>query len=311
MIERCKRIPPRPGHPPIYSVEKPRTSGRCASPAWAPAASFPANRTAGKAGKTPRCRRKNSAAICALIRADRDVRLRRPLYGHFGHGCVHMRINFDLETEPGIQKYRKFIDRAADIVISHGGSLSGEHGDGQSRAALLPKMFGPELMQAFREFKAVWDPDNKMNPGKLSIDRRQARRKTCASAPDYKPQQPKTHFQFPDDDGSLRTPPLRCVGVGACRKDDGGAMCPSYMATREEKHSTRGRAHLLWEMLQGEVRPGRLAERGRQRGARLCLSCKACKTECPVNVDIATYKAEFLSHYYGPACGRSTPMPSA
>ncbi len=169
-----------------------------------------------------------------------------PIYGHFGQGCIHMRFNFDLESEEGIGKYRRFIEDAADIVLAHGGSLSGEHGDGQARAALLPKMFGPELIQAFNEFKAVWDPTNKMNPGKLAdpVKLYQPQDNLRLGA-GYKTHQVKTHFQFPDDGGSFSMATLRCVGVGLCRKEDAGAMCPSYMATRDERHSTRGRAHLL------------------------------------------------------------------
>ncbi len=222
-----------------------------------------------------------------------------PIYGHFGQGCVHLRFNFDLETEPGILKYRRFIDEAADIVLAHGGSLSGEHGDGQARAALLPKMFGPELIQAFQEFKAVWDPTNKMNPGKLvdpvAVYEPQQNLRLGAG---YRTHEVKTHFHFPEDSGSLSNAALRCVGVGLCRKDEGGSMCPSYMATRDEQHSTRGRAHLLWEMLQGELRPEGWRSEAVKDALELCLSCKACKHECPVNVDMATYKAEFLSHYY-------------
>ena len=188
-------------------------------------------------------------------------------------------------------------------MIAHGGSISGEHGDGQARGALLPKMFGPELMQAFREFKALWDPDNRMNPGKM-IDPTG----TAVYQPDedlrlgagYQSKRPETFFQFPDDHGSFGEATLRCVGVGACRKETHGTMCPSYMATREEQHSTRGRAHLLWELMEGKVLDPRLANNDAVREALdLCLSCKACKSECPVNVDVATYKAEFLAHYYG------------
>ncbi len=222
-----------------------------------------------------------------------------PIYGHFGQGCIHLRYNFDLESEAGIHKYRQFVDEAADIVLAHGGSLSGEHGDGQSRAALLPKMFGPELIQAFNEFKAVWDPTNKMNPGKLAdpiaVYQPQENLRLGAG---YQTHDVKTHFQFPEDGGSFSNATLRCVGVGACRKEEAGTMCPSYMATREEQHSTRGRAHLLWEMLQGELRPEGWQSEAAKDALELCLSCKACKHECPVNVDIATYKAEFLSHYY-------------
>jgi FAD/FMN-containing dehydrogenase/Fe-S oxidoreductase len=217
-------------------------------------------------------------------------------YGHFGHGCVHMRVSFDLETENGIRNYAEFIERAADLVVGYGGSLSGEHGDGQSRGALLPKMFGPELMNAFREFKSAWDPENKLNPHKV-VDAYLPTENLRLGA-DYKPLQPETHFRFPEDDGSFAKATLRCIGLGACRKQDAGAMCPSYMVTLEEKHSTRGRAHMLFELLQGEVLQGGWKNQHVKDALDLCLSCKACKSECPANVDIATYKAEFLSHYY-------------
>ncbi len=224
---------------------------------------------------------------------------RSPIYGHFGQGCVHLRINFDLESAPGIRNFREFIDRAADIVIAHGGSISGEHGDGQARATLLPKMFGPELMQAFREFKALWDPENKMNPGKL-VDPVAVYEPTenLRLGDSYKSHHGETFFRFPDDGGSFAEATLRCVGVGACRKQHPGTMCPSYMATQEEKYSTRGRAHLLWEMLEGDLLDRDWRNEEVKEALDLCLSCKACKTECPVNVDVATYKAEFLAHYY-------------
>jgi FAD/FMN-containing dehydrogenase/Fe-S oxidoreductase len=223
------------------------------------------------------------------------------LYGHFGQGCVHNRINFDLVSEEGIRKFRAFLDRAADLVVQHGGSLSGEHGDGQARGALLERMFGPELMHAFEEFKELWDPDWKMNPGKL-IHARQPHADLRYGA-DFAPAEPKhTHFHFIGDNNSFSHATQRCVGVGKCRKEEGGTMCPSYMATRDEKHSTRGRAHALFEMLQGEI----IGEKGRVRWddehvkdtLDLCLSCKACKSECPVQVDIATYKSEFMAHYH-------------
>ncbi|MGE5321325.1 MAG: FAD-binding and (Fe-S)-binding domain-containing protein [Actinomycetota bacterium] len=218
-------------------------------------------------------------------------------YGHFGHGCVHMRVSFDLLSEAGIRNYAGFVDRAADLVISYGGSLSGEHGDGQSRAALLPKMFGPELVGAFREFKRSWDPDNGMNPGKV-VDPYSPTENLRLGA-DYQPLQPETYFTYPDDDGSFtKALTLRCVGLGACRKKDSGTMCPSYMATLEEEHSTRGRAHMLFEMLQGEVVREGWNDEQVKRSLDLCLSCKACKAECPSKVDLATYKAEFLAHYY-------------
>jgi FAD/FMN-containing dehydrogenase/Fe-S oxidoreductase len=217
-------------------------------------------------------------------------------YGHFGHGCIHMQVSFDLQTEPGIRTYGEFVERAADLVVSYGGSLSGEHGDGQSRGALLPKMFGPDLMTAFREFKAVWDPGNRMNPHKV-VDAYLPTENLRLGA-DYRPAEPRTHFAFPDDNGSLANASLRCIGVGECRKQDYGTMCPSYMATLEEEHSTRGRAHALFEMLQGEVLRESWKDEHVKKTLDLCLSCKACKSECPTNVDIATYRAEFFSHYY-------------
>jgi FAD/FMN-containing dehydrogenase/Fe-S oxidoreductase len=224
------------------------------------------------------------------------------LYGHFGHGCVHTRINFDLQSKEGIAKFRKFMEEAADLVVSYGGSISGEHGDGQSRAELLPKMFGTELVQAFREFKSAWDPEWKMNPGKLIEPYKLDENLRLGAA--YSPWEPKTVFQFTADHGSLAEATLRCVGVGKCRREEGGLMCPSYRVTHEEEHSTRGRAHLLWEMTQGEViRDGWRSEEVK-RSLDLCLACKGCKSDCPVGVDVATYKSEFLSHYYE---GRSRP----
>jgi FAD/FMN-containing dehydrogenase/Fe-S oxidoreductase len=221
---------------------------------------------------------------------------RGPLYGHFGHGCVHNRINFDLQSKEGIAKFRKFMEAAADLVVSCGGSLSGEHGDGQARAELLPRMFGPELLQAFREFKAIWDPAWKMNPGKVVEPYRMDENLRLGAG--YKPWDPETHFQFPHDQGSLAHATLRCVGVGKCRREEGGVMCPSWRVTHEEEHSTRGRAHLLWEMAKGDVIRDGWRDEDVKQSLDLCLSCKGCKSDCPVGVDLATYKAEFLSHYY-------------
>jgi FAD/FMN-containing dehydrogenase/Fe-S oxidoreductase len=224
-------------------------------------------------------------------------------YGHFGHGCIHMRITFDLASERGVRNYGEFVERAASLVVGYGGSLSGEHGDGQSRGALLPKMFGPDLMRAFGEFKAAWDPGNKMNPHKV-VDAYLPTENLRMGA-DYKPLQPVTHFRFPDDEGSFAKASLRCLGLGECRKTDTGSMCPSYMVTLEEEHSTRGRAHMLFELLQGEVLSKGWKDDHVKKALDLCLSCKACKSECPTNVDIATYRAEFLSHYYK---GRIRPL---
>jgi Fe-S oxidoreductase len=225
------------------------------------------------------------------------------LYGHFGQGCVHNRVDFDLTSRSGIETFRAFMEEAAEIVVGYGGSISGEHGDGQARAELLPKMYGPELMQAFREFKAIWDPDGRMNPGKVVDPYRFDEHLRLGAT--YHPAQPTTYFKFPDDDGSFAAAALRCVGVGKCRRTDGGTMCPSYMVTREEEHSTRGRAHLLFELLQGEVLIDGWRDEHVKEALDLCLACKGCKGDCPVNVDMATYKAEFLSHYYQ---GRLRPM---
>jgi len=221
---------------------------------------------------------------------------RGTLYGHFGDGCVHNRTNFDLQSKDGIAKYRKFMEEAADLVVSYGGSISGEHGDGQQRAELLPKMFGSELVQAFREFKAIWDPDWKMNPGKLVEPYKLDENLRLGAG--YRPWEPETHFKFPQDEGSLSRAALRCVGVGKCRHDHGGVMCPSFRVTREEEHSTRGRAHLLWEMTKGEVIKDGWRDENVKDSLDLCLACKGCKSDCPVGVDVATYKAEFLSRHY-------------
>ncbi|MBW3596057.1 MAG: FAD-binding protein [Planctomycetes bacterium] len=217
-------------------------------------------------------------------------------YGHFGQGCLHTRIDFELRTRQGVDKYRAFMEDAADLVIRYGGSLSGEHGDGQARGELLEKVYGPDLMEAFRRFKSIWDPQWKMNPGKV-IDAQPLDRNLRLGA-DYRPPDVKTHFSFPEDNGSFAHATLRCVGVGKCRRTEGGVMCPSYMVTHEEKHTTRGRARLLFEMMQGEtVTDGWQSEEVKE-ALDLCLACKGCKGDCPVNVDMATYKAEFLSHYY-------------
>ena len=216
------------------------------------------------------------------------------LYGHFGQGCVHTRITFDLETPEGVATFRRFIHDAADLVVSYGGSLSGEHGDGQARGELLPKMFGAALIDAFREFKALWDPAALMNPGKL-IDADSAI--DHLRRPDYRPAPVRTFFPLVEE-GGMAGAALRCVGVGKCRKTHEGTMCPSYMVTRDEQHSTRGRARLLFEMLRGDTITAGWDSEEVKHALDLCLACKACKSECPVSVDMATYKAEFLAHYY-------------
>jgi FAD/FMN-containing dehydrogenase/Fe-S oxidoreductase len=219
------------------------------------------------------------------------------LYGHFGQGCIHSRIDFDLRSAEGVRKYRAFMEEAADLVISYGGSLSGEHGDGQQRAELLEKQYGPELIEAMREFKRIWDPDWKMNPGKV-VDPYRLDEHLKLGA-DYNPWRPKTRFAYKLDRGDFAHAALRCVGVGHCRIPDAeNVMCPSYQVTREEKHTTRGRARLLFEMLQGEVIQDGWQSKEVYDALDLCLACKGCTNDCPVNVDMPTYKAEFLHHHF-------------
>jgi len=222
------------------------------------------------------------------------------LYGHFGQGCVHTRIPFELRSAPGVAAFRRFLEEAADLVARYGGSLSGEHGDGQGRAELLGRMFGPDIVGAFGAFKAIFDPDHRMNPGKI-VDPNPLDH-DLRLGPDYRHVAGETYFHYPDDHGDFGRAVLRCVGVGKCRREAGGVMCPSYMVTREEEHSTRGRARLLFEMLDGDARGGAVMGGWRSSAVRdaldLCLACKGCKSDCPVGVDMATYKAEFLAHHY-------------
>ncbi|HEX7250376.1 MAG TPA: FAD-binding and (Fe-S)-binding domain-containing protein [Burkholderiales bacterium] len=222
---------------------------------------------------------------------------RTSLYGHFGDGCIHARIDFQLRSPTGIAHWRGFLSEAADLVVKYGGSLSGEHGDGQARAEFLPRMFGPELMQAFREFKAAWDPGNHMNPGKLI--NAQPVDANLRLGPDYKPVTLQTRFAFKSEvgDGFVRATE-HCIGMGKCRASSGGTMCPSYRATREERYSTRGRSRLLAEMLRGEVIADGWQSDDVKEALDWCLACKGCRSDCPTHTDMAAYKAEFLSHYY-------------
>lgn len=227
--------------------------------------------------------------------------LRGTPYGHFGEGCIHVRIDFDLLTPEGVARFRRFSEELAALVVAHGGSLSGEHGDGQARAELLPKMYGDELVALFARFKDLWDPDGGMNPGILT---RPARLDDNLRF-DVLPREPvDVAFGYPHDGGDFPAAVRRCVGVAKCRTEKGSGpsvMCPSFRATGEEAHSTRGRARLLHEMLAGDA-GGVITDGWRSTEVRdaldLCLSCKGCRSDCPVGVDMATYKAEFLHHHY-------------
>ncbi|HYH31847.1 MAG TPA: FAD-binding and (Fe-S)-binding domain-containing protein, partial [Pseudonocardia sp.] len=214
------------------------------------------------------------------------------VYGHFGEGCLHVRIDFDLVSDP--PGFRSFLQDAADLVVGHGGSLSGEHGDGRARAELLPRMYSAPVLRAFGEFKAIWDPGGLLNPGNLvepdPVD---------AGLRFHPPRERELVLAFAHDGGSIDRAARRCVGVGKCVvKHPSGVMCPSYAVTGVEEHSTRGRAHLLMEMLRGETVTGGWRSPEVRDALDLCLSCKGCKSDCPVDVDMATYKSEFLAHHY-------------
>jgi FAD/FMN-containing dehydrogenase/Fe-S oxidoreductase len=217
-------------------------------------------------------------------------------YGHFGEGCVHIRIDFDLLSRPGIARYRSFMEQAASLVSSFGGSLSGEHGDGQARGELLRSIYPPEALDAFASFKRAFDPDGGMNPGRgvhprpLDEDLRVF---------DLLPTAPSsTAVALRGDGRDLAAASRRCVGVGACRRLDAGAMCPSFQVTRDEAHSTRGRARLIGEMLGGTLSEEGWRSEAVRDALDLCLGCKACRIECPVGVDMATYRVEFLAQHY-------------
>ncbi|MFC8566575.1 FAD-binding and (Fe-S)-binding domain-containing protein [Streptomyces sp. NPDC057245] len=224
--------------------------------------------------------------------------LRGTPYGHFGDGCIHVRIDFDLLTDAGVGRFRRFSEELADVVVAHGGSLSGEHGDGQARAELLPRMYGAETVALFERAKAVWDPDDLLNPGMLVRPAPLDANLRFAVLP----REPvDVEFGYPSDGGDFSAAVRRCVGVAKCRTTSvsgTGVMCPSYRATGEEEHSTRGRARLLHEMLAGELVTDGWRSTEVRDALDLCLSCKGCRSDCPVEVDMATYKAEFLHHHY-------------
>jgi FAD/FMN-containing dehydrogenase/Fe-S oxidoreductase len=224
--------------------------------------------------------------------------LRGTPYGHFGDGCIHVRIDFDLLTGPGVARFRRFSEELADLVVAHGGSLSGEHGDGQARAELLPRMYGAETVTLFERVKALWDPDDLLNPGMLVRPAPLDANLRFAVLP----REPvDVTFGYPADGGDFSAAVRRCVGVAKCRTTSvagPAVMCPSFRATGEEEHSTRGRARLLHEMLAGELVTDGWRSTEVRDALDLCLSCKGCRSDCPVGVDMATYKAEFLHHHY-------------
>ena len=225
-------------------------------------------------------------------------------YGHYGDGCIHVRVDFDLRSGGGAANYRRFMEDAADLVVAHGGSVSGEHGDGQARSELLARMYPPEVITAFERFKFAFDPDDLLNPGQIVRPRPLDSDLRLLVAPPTIPT--RTEMALHADDGDLAPASRRCVGMGKCLNSSGGVMCPSYRATKDEQHSTRGRAHLLFEMLNGSLLKGGWRNPEVREALDLCLSCKGCKTDCPVGVDMATYKAEFLHHHY-----RGRPRPAA
>ena len=214
--------------------------------------------------------------------------------GHFGEGCVHGRVAFDFSTAQGIETFRRFMFETSDLIAELGGSNSGEHGDGIARSELLPKMFGPEVVEVFREFKDIFDPERRMNPG-IIVDAHPL--DSFLRMASYRPQPIPTMFDF-SSDGGIGGAFSRCVGIGKCRKLDSGAMCPSFKATRDEAFSTRGRVHMLFEAINGDIFPGGFSDEAIRESMEMCLSCKSCKSECSATVDMAIYKAEFLHHYY-------------
>ncbi|MCA1673814.1 MAG: 4Fe-4S dicluster domain-containing protein, partial [Actinobacteria bacterium] len=216
------------------------------------------------------------------------------VYGHFGEGCVHVRTDADLLSGAGRRDFRRFLEQAAELVVAHGGSLSGEHGDGRARSELLNRMYPAAVLGLFAQFKRIFDPHGVLNPGVVV-----AARPLDADLRPGREREVPARLAFARDGGSLAAATRRCVGVGACRELDApGVMCPSFQVTRDERHSTRGRAHLLQEMLAGDLVIGGWRSAEVHEALDLCLACKACASDCPVNVDMASYKAEFLYQRY-------------
>ena len=222
------------------------------------------------------------------------------MFGHFGDGCIHVRIDFPLRDRPGV--LREFTQDAARLAAAHGGSASGEHGDGRARGELLTYMYSEAAIETFAQVKRVFDPANMLNPGVITNPAGGGPAKLDANlrVPAIRPLRTGLGFAYSHDGGDLATAVHRCVGVGKCRADNtatGGVMCPSFLATRDEKDSTRGRARVLQELANGSLVTGwdapEIAE-----ALDLCLACKGCSTDCPAGVDMATYKAEALYQRY-------------
>ena len=217
------------------------------------------------------------------------------VYAHASVGCLHVRPVVNLKTADGVAKFEAIANEVADLVLEFGGALSGEHGDGLVRGAFNEKMFGSELYQAFREVKKTFDPQGIFNPGRI-VDTPPITSHLRYGA-GYVTASPVTFFDFSDNNGFGRAVEM-CSGVGLCRKKREGTMCPSYMVTREEAHSTRGRANTLRLAMNGALGDAKLSDQGVLEVLDLCLECRACKSECPVGVDVARFKSEFLAGYW-------------
>ncbi len=224
------------------------------------------------------------------------------VYAHASVGCLHVRPVVNLKTEGGIRQFEAIARGSADLVLEFGGALSGEHGDGLVRSPFMEQMFGPELYAAFRSIKQTFDPHGILNPGKIVDAPPLTSNLRYGTA--YQTRKPVTYFDYTEY-GGLAGAVEMCSGLGVCRKTLDGTMCPSFMATREEAHSTRGRANALRLAMSGELREAGLGEEGVHSVLDLCLECRACKAECPVGVDVARFKSEFLADYWR---RRGTPL---
>ncbi|HJT88849.1 MAG TPA: FAD-linked oxidase C-terminal domain-containing protein, partial [Bryobacteraceae bacterium] len=227
-----------------------------------------------------------------IIHAERTT---AGIYAHASVGCLHVRPVVNLKTEEGVRKFEAIAGRVADLVLEFGGALSGEHGDGLVRSPFMRRMFGPTLYEAFREIKRTFDPLGIFNPGKI-VDAPPMTSNLRFGA-GYVTPRPRTWFDY-SEYGGMGGAVEMCSGVGACRKKLSGTMCPSYMATREESASTRGRANVLRMAMNGQLGETGLGDDGVYRVLDLCLECRACKAECPVGVDMARFKSEFLADYW-------------